>query len=246
MHPDAHPDADTFGAAMCDHLAAAEERNAETLDTVADRILDAVRDDRRIHVTGTGHSSALVLEAFYRAGGLACVNPITHPGLVPLNGGIASTVMERTAELADVLLAQARPEHGDVAVVFSNSGANPLPVTLARGLRDAGVWLTAVCSRPHLEAAPARADAKLDEIADAFLDTGAPVGDVAFELDGVRTAPLSSLTSIFLWNLILTRVADRARHARVDLPLWTSANVPGGDERNADLLARYRPRIPLL
>ncbi len=240
------PDADTFGAAVCDHLAAAEERNRDMLATVAERILDVVRADLRIHVAGTGHSSALVLEAFYRAGGLACVNPITPPGLVPLNGGIASTVLERVADLADVLLAQARPDPGDVAVIFSNSGANPLPVALARGLRDAGVWLVAVSSRPALEAAPARADAKLDEIADALLDTGVPAGDAAFEVDGARTAPLSSVTSTFLWNLILARVAELARHDGVDVPLWTSANVPGGDERNADLLARYRPRIPLL
>ena len=239
-------EASAFGAQMRDHLAAAEARNAATLDAVADRILDVVRNDLRIHVTGTGHSSALVLEAFYRAGGLACVNPITHPGLVPLNGGIASTVIERTAELADVLLAQTCPERGEVAVVFSSSGANPLPVALARGLREAGVWLVAVSSRPHLEAAPVRADVKLDELADVLLDTGVPPGDAAFELDGARTAPLSSLTSVFLWNLILARVAERARQDGVELPLWTSANVPGGDERNAALLARYRPRISLL
>jgi len=240
------PDAQGFGAEMRDHLAAAEERNRDTLAPIVERILDVVRADLRIHVAGTGHSSALVLETFYRAGGLACVNPITHPGLSPLNGGIASTVLERTADLADVLLAQARPQPGEIAIIFSNSGANPLPVALGRGLRDAGVWLVAVSSRPHLEAAPARAGAKLDEIADVLLDTGVPAGDAAFEVDGTRTAPLSSVTSIFLWNLILAHLAERARQDGVDLPLWTSANVPGGDERNAALLDRYRPRIPLL
>lgn len=243
MNPDSVA---TFGAEMREHLAAAEQRNAGSVDVVAERIVDAVRAGLRIHVTGTGHSSALVLEAFYRAGGLACVNPITHPGLMPLSGGIASTVMERTAELADVLLAQARPEPGEVALVFSNSGGNPLPVALARGLHEAGVWLVAVSSLPHMQAAPARVDTKLDGIVDVLLDTGVVPGDASFELDGARTAPLSSLTSIFLWNLVLVRAAERAQQAGVDLPLWTSANVAGGDERNADLLSRYRPRIPLL
>jgi uncharacterized phosphosugar-binding protein len=36
-------------------------------------------------------------------------------------------------------------------------------------------------------------------------------------------------------------MADRA-----DLPLWVSANMPGGDERNAELLERYSVRIPAL
>lgn len=235
-----------FGAAMCDHLREAEHRNAATLDTVAERFVAAVGDGLRVHVTGTGHSSALVLEAFYRAGGLACINPITHPGLMPLSGALASTIIERNPDLAQVLLAQAAPRDGEVAVVFSSSGANPLPVELARGLSQAGVWLVAVSSLPHLRAAPARAGVKLDELADVVLDTGVPAGDAAFAVDEVRTAPLSSLTSIYLWNLLLARVTERARTEDVDLPVWTSANVQGGDERNAHLLAQYRPRIPLL
>jgi uncharacterized phosphosugar-binding protein len=36
-------------------------------------------------------------------------------------------------------------------------------------------------------------------------------------------------------------MADRA-----ELPLWVSANVPGGDERNAELLERYSARVPAL
>ena len=239
-------DAATFGARMRAHLEAVEERNGPTLDAVATRMLEVVADDGRIHVTGTGHSSALVLEAFYRAGGLACVHPITHPGLVPLSGGIASTVLERSADLAEVLLAQAAPREGELAVVFSSSGANPLPVALARGMREAGASVVAVSSLPHLRAAPARADVKLDELADWLLDTDVPVGDAAFEVDGARTAPLSSLTSVYLWNLLLARLAEAAARDGVRLPLWTSANVEGGDERNAALLAQYRPRIPLL
>lgn len=239
-------DAAAFGGQMLDHLGAARERNAAGVEELADRIVAAVDKGGRIHVTGTGHSTAQVLEAFYRAGGLACVNPITHPGLVPLSGGIASTVLERSAELAAPLLAQAAPADTDVAVVFSNSGANPLPVALARGLREAGVWTAAFSSRSHMAAAPARAGVKLDAVVDLVLDTGTPVGDVAFQHDGARTAPMSSLTSVFLWNLVLARAAERAAELGVDLPLWTSANVAGGDERNAELLAEYRPRIPLL
>jgi len=242
----AEGNAASFGTYMVEHLRGCEARNADALDVVADRLLAAVRDGLRVHVTGTGHSSSLVLETFYRAGGLACVNPITHPGLIPLSGGIASTVLERSADLAEALLAQAAPREGEVAVVFSSSGANPLPVELARGLRAAGVWVVAVSSLPHLRAAPARAGIKLDDIADEVLDTGVPVGDAAFDSDGARTAPLSSLSSIFLWNLLLARIAERARSEGVELPLWTSANVAGGDERNADLLAKYRPIIPLL
>lgn len=237
---------DDFGVVMREHLASIGSANGPALDQVARRMLDTIADGGRIHAAGTGHSSGLVLEAFYRAGGLACVNPITHPGLVPLTGGMASTVLERAGDLADVLLAQAQPSDGELAVVFSSSGTNPVPVRLAEGLRDAGVWVVAVSSLPHLEAAPARSGVKLDAVADLVLDTAVPAGDAALTVGSMRTAPLSSLASIYLWNLLLARLADLARDRGFALPLWTSANVEGGDERNAELMRRYRPSIGLL
>ena len=236
----------TFGAHMRGHLEQVEAHNAAALDDVVGLMLAVTSRDQRIHVTGTGHSTALVLETFYRAGGLACVSPILHPALIPLLGGAASTVMERTEGLAAVLLAQAAPEPGELAFVFSASGVNAVPVELAEGLRDAGATVVAVTSLPHLRAAPARVGRKLDAVADVVLDIDTPVGDVAYGEGPQRTAALSSLTSVYLWNLLLARLADRAAEAGVELPLWSSANIPGGDDRNAALLERYRARIPLL
>jgi uncharacterized phosphosugar-binding protein len=46
---------------------------------------------------------------------------------------------------------------------------------------------------------------------------------------------------VYLWNLLLARMAGSA-----ELPLWVSANVPGGDERNAALRERYAGRIQML
>jgi uncharacterized phosphosugar-binding protein len=54
------------------------------------------------------------------------------------------------------------------------------------------------------------------------------------------------MVNVYLWDLLLVRLADRANAAGVQLPIWTSANVDGGDERNRDLLQTYRRLIPLL
>jgi uncharacterized phosphosugar-binding protein len=236
-----------FGTAVREHLARVETRNADAIEVAAGLLHGVVRDDGLVYAAGSGHSLAMVLETFYRAGGLACVYPVFHPALLPLSGGAASTLLERVVGLADVLLEQASPTGRDVAVIFSNSGANPFPVELARGFRRAGTPVVAVVSAEHMRRAPARAGAKLAEVADHVLDTLVPFGDAAYAPDGhPPTAPLSSLTSTFLWNSILARLADLASGSGVDLPLWTSANVEGGDERNAALVARYRRRIPAL
>lgn len=235
-----------FGASMRAHLELVEERNAAVLDEVAVRALEVIRSGGVLLAAGTGHSLAMVMETFYRAGGLACVKPVFHPGLLPLTGGFASSLLERTTGLAAVLAAQADARPGELAFVFSSSGANPVPVELARCLREVGVSVVAVTSLPHLRQAPARAGVKLDEVADLVIDTLVPPGDAAYHRDGASTAPLSSLASVYLWNLLLARLVDRAATAGVDLPLWRSSNTPGGDAHNITLADRYRIRVPTL
>lgn len=239
-------DAAGLGERMRAHLQQAEATNAAVLDRVAERVLGAINQDRLIHAAGTGHSLALVLETFYRAGGLACVRPVFHPALLPLAGGSASTLLERTEGLGALLVEQAAAEPGDVAVVFSNSGINPVPVELAQGLRKGGATVVAITSLPHMRSAPARAGIRLADTADEVLDTQVPPGDVSYPSARPSTAPLSSLTSVYLWNLLLARLEDLATATEVDLPRWASANLEGGTERNADLARRYRSRIPFL
>jgi uncharacterized phosphosugar-binding protein len=235
-----------FGVRMREHLAGLERHNAAALDAVAEALHRTLERDGLVYTAGSGHSLALVLETFYRAGGLACVYPLYHPGLLPLAGGQASTLVERAEGLAELLLEAAAPGGDGLAFVFSNSGVNPFPVELAKGLRRRGTPVVAVSSVPHMQRATARAGVKLSELADHLLDTRVPYGDAAYPAGSSATGSLSSLASVYLWNLLLTRLADRSAESGVDLPLWTSANVEGGEQRNAELFARYRPRVPML
>jgi uncharacterized phosphosugar-binding protein len=235
-----------YGAETRHHLEQVEHHNAATLDVVADLAYRVVTGGHRIHVSGSGHSVALVLEAFFRAGGLACVNPLYHPGLLPLHGGAESTLVERTSGLASLLAARAAPTSEDLAVIASNSGVNAFPVELAEELHRHGTPVVALMSVAHSSRAPARIGRKLGDVADHVLDTLVPYGDAAYPAGEATTAGLSSLVNVHLWNLLLVRLADRAAAAGEQLPIWTSANVEGGDERNRELRDRYRHAVPLL
>ncbi|MET8849847.1 sugar isomerase domain-containing protein [Amycolatopsis sp. NPDC004625] len=233
-----------FGAAVREHLRLIEDRNTATLDAVAARLLDTVRAGQLVHTAAAGHSLAAVLETFYRAGGLACVRPLFHPGLLPLHGAQASTQLERVPGLAATLVAQAGVRPGDVGIVFSNSGVNAFPVELAGELRKQGAYVVAFSSRPHMESAPARSFAKLGERADAVVDTGIPPGDAVVPSASGTTGALSTICSTYLWNLLLVRLTALAGDEAV--PLWQSSNLPGGDAANAGFLDRYRSQVPML
>jgi uncharacterized phosphosugar-binding protein len=226
---------------MKEHLDRVERHNADALDRASELLLGAVTSGGLVHAGGSGHSLAMVLEGFFRAGGLACVHPLYTPEISPLHGAWPATEAERRPGVAAPVMAAAEPRAGDVVVIFSNSGANPYPVELATAAHSHGLPVVAFVSGPSMAAAPARAGVKLGDVADLVIDTLVPPGDVSYPAGAPRTAALSSLAGVYLWNLLLTRMADRA-----ELPLWVSANVPGGDERNAELLERYSVRVPAL
>jgi uncharacterized phosphosugar-binding protein len=178
------------------------------------------------------------------------VNPIWHPGLLPLAGGRVSTLQERVSGLGTALLAAARPQAGDLLFVFSQSGINPVPVELAVAGREAGTTVVAVTSLVHSRAVASRhaAGRRLADVADLVIDTGVPAGDAIHVADvgAPAVAPLSSLVGIYAWNAIIVRLADRAAAAGVELPVWQSANVPGGDRTAAQLVERFAGRIAAL
>ncbi|HWC78735.1 MAG TPA: sugar isomerase domain-containing protein [Pseudonocardiaceae bacterium] len=226
------------------HLAKVAEHNAAALDTAAQTVLDCVLADGLLLTAGAGHSLAAVAETFYRAGGLACVKPLYHPDLLPMHGAMASTKAERRAGLAAEVLGT--PGAADVLVVFSTSGVNPYPVELAKLGRAADRPVIGVTSGPASSAAPLRAGTRVAETASIVLDTLVPPGDATYPADESVTAPVSTVVNAFLWNLLLGRVLDLATDTGVTLPLWRSSNVPGGDEANAGLFARFTPRVPAL
>lgn len=229
-----------------DHLAAAAEANAAQVSAAADLLLGVIRADALVFTAGAGHSLAAVAETFYRAGGLACVYPVYHPELLPLHGAQQSTRTERRSGLAEEVLAERAPGPDDVLVVFSTSGVNPYPVELAAGARRRGAAVIAITSRACVAAAPRRSATTLVEEGTVVLDSLVIPGDASYPASAPRTGPLSTVVNAFLWNLILAEVYDRGTAEGLDVPLWRSSNVEGGDAANSALLAKYEPRVPAL
>jgi uncharacterized phosphosugar-binding protein len=216
------------------------------LGRAATLLLDAVDAGGIVHAAGAGHSLAMVAETFYRAGGLAPVRPLWDQALLPLAGARRSSVAEREPGRGRAAVAAADPTPPDVMVVFSTSGRNPYPVEIAQESLARGVPVVAVTSLPASASATDRSGTRLADHATVVLDTGVPPGDVVYPADAPRTSAVSTVLGAYLWSCLLAELDRLATDRGITLPVWTSSNVPGGDERNATLMARYSPRIPEL
>ena len=235
-----------ISGSVAKQLADVEQANAEAVRAAADLVLGVIRADALVYTAGAGHSLAAVAETFYRAGGLACVYPLYHPELLPLHGAVHSTKTERRTGLAEEVLAERAPGPADVLVVFSTSGSNPYPVELCIAAKERGAAVIAITSRACVAAAPRRSSSTLVEQGTVVLDSLVIPGDASYPPDTPRTAPLSTVVNAFLWNLVLAQVYDRGTAEGLDVPLWRSSNVEGGDKANESLLAKYGAIVPQL
>lgn len=225
------------------------EAQAETLAHIAHVMAEAIRRDQRLLVFGTGHSHLLAEEGHFRAGGLAAVVPILDARLMLHEDAHLAGARERERGVAEPLLKRYGPQAGEVLVVFSNSGVNHVPVEMAQAGKAGGLTVVAVCALKYARAAQVlNGSPRLFEVADFVVDNGGEPGDSLIALDGLpwHVGPSSTVLGALIWNALMTEVACQLQAARVPVPVYASANMPGASEHNTRLLNHWRARNPHL
>ena len=182
-----------------------------------------------VHLFGSGHSSLLVQEVFYRAGGLIAINPVLDPRLGFEKGAVESTEFERSLEGAEELAERAGFQKGDAGIVISNSGRNALPVEMALRMKQAGLKVIALTNLEQSQSADSRhlSGKRLFEVADAILDNHCPAGDAAVNIPGIPHAigPLSTVAGAAILHSVLLEAAAALLQKGTSPGVLASANV---------------------
>jgi uncharacterized phosphosugar-binding protein len=219
------------------------------IETAATMMADCIAAGGVVHVFGSGHSHMMAEEVFHRAGGLFAFNAMLDVNLTSF-GTLKAGMVERTEGYAPVILDSFDVRPGEVVVVVSNSGINPVPIELAIEARKRDAKVIAITSAGNYRMAASRHSSgqKLADVADLTIDSRVPAGDAILTLDGLD-APVAASSTVLgaaLMNAIVAQTAEALLAAGRQPPVIVSMNVPGGDERNAELTERYRPRLRLL
>jgi uncharacterized phosphosugar-binding protein len=221
--------------------------NEQAIAAASDAVERTAKGDGLVYVLGTGHSHTLAEEAHYRAGGLAFTVPILASEIMVHDGAVAGTVFERTPGGIAPILARYPIGPRDILIIASNSGVNAAIVEAAEIGRAAGATLIALTSLAYSHAA-AQGRKRLADLADIVLDNGAPPGDATVTLpdSDLRAGPISTSVGAALLNAVFVEVAARLQAGGEAAPIYRSANMPGANEANSELIARYAPRNPHL
>lgn len=221
----------------------------ECLTRIAARMAEAVQQDERIFLFGTGHSHLLAEEGHFRAGGLANVVPMLLSGVMLHEGAQLSGRLERTPGLAPLIFDRYQPQPGEMIFIYSNSGVNVMPVEMALLAKERGLFSVGVCSLAYARVAPlSSAGQRLFEVTDETIDNGGEPGDGLITLDDFawRVGPSSTVIGALIWNALVTETIDLLQTRSATLPIYASANLSGAAEHNAALLHKWQGRNPHL
>ncbi|GGU08041.1 UPF0309 protein [Nocardioides albus] len=225
-------------------------------DEAVELMVSSIRNGGVLQAFGTGHSQAFAMEIAGRAGGLIPTHAIALRDTVLMGErpatDLAGGLLERDSNIANELWDLHEFHAEDVFLIASNSGVNGSIVGIALRAKEEGHKVIAVTSLEHTNAVTPKhpSGKRLAEIADVVIDNLAPfgdatvsLGDVADGAQGVMGGAVSSITAAYIAQLLTIGTAATLQADGETPPLYLSANIPGGDEHNDALKARYGERI---
>lgn len=233
-------------AELLDRISAEE---ADGMAEAARMVAGAIADGLRVFAFGCTHSSLPIQDLVYRAGGLALINPIFGPGISSMETRPAtmSTAIERLEGYAQLLLDAQPIRAGDVLIIVSVAGRNPVPVEMALRARERGIRTIAVTSRRYTEGVTSRHSSgkRVADLCDIVLDNKVDIGDALLEAEGVdhKFCPSSGVTSTALLHALVAATIEELLRRGIEPPILVAANVDGGAEHNARLFAQHGDRI---
>ena len=231
------------------------DTQSENIKKAAELMCNAIADDRLISVYGGGgHTTLCMGEMFFRAGGLANINPVMETGLSVFNQALKYLELERTVNYGSAIMKYYDLKSDDVLIIFHNIGINPATIDAAEEAKKQNVKIIAVSSsawqnempEDHFIRHPNKKN--LFDYADVCIEDFNPVGDAVVTVPGLETpiAPVSNIIDFYIAHRLDIETVKQCIDRGITPPVWSSSNTPGGDEKNAAYLEKYKPRIKML
>ncbi|GAB4530104.1 MAG: SIS domain-containing protein [Anaerolineae bacterium] len=212
-----------------------QETQLENIERAAEMIASAVADGHTLYAWGGPHSSLPVQDIFWRAGGLALVNPLFTPGLSLETGPIYLTsALERTEGLGREYFDQVGAEPGDVIILVSTSGRNPFPIEMAMAARQAGLKVIGLTSLTYTRAVTSRHSSgkKMADYCDVVIDNLTAPGDAILEDERLpqKVGPTSGWMGCLILQALMAEVAEQLAEKEVVPPIYFALNLDGQED----------------
>lgn len=230
-------------------LSVVEVEERDNIQKTVDCLTEAIFDKRSIFIFGASHAGILAQELYFRAGGLVLVNPIFARSLMLDTSPVTLTSrMEQLVGYGDAIADTVPFASGDVLIVHSVSGRNPVGVELAMSAKRKGVTIIGLTNVRYSKDVSSRhpSGKRLFEVCDILLDNHGEKGDACVEIPqtGQKTGATSTVIGACILNTIVSEVALSLKSKGMETPpVFYSANVDGGEDKNRKVIEEFAGSI---
>ncbi|MFJ7827789.1 sugar isomerase domain-containing protein [Psychrobacillus sp. NPDC096623] len=220
------------------------EHEKENIAIASKLIAERIKKGGILQLFGCGHSHLLAQEAYYRAGGLVPVAPITLEPLMLHKGALTSSQNEKDPTFIDRNKDQINFEPNDILIVISTSGRNPAPIDVAFLGKETGILVLSLQSLLYKDQEGRHPSGKrLEQVVDIVLNTHVPVGDGLLINKGLQYGPASTVVGAALLNALLSEVIEEISWETEELPVFKSANLSDSHLHNEEMMEKYKKRV---
>ncbi len=226
-----------------------EKEEKKSIKEAIDVLTQANLQKRSVYIFGASHAGILAEEMYYRAGGMMTINAIFGREVMLDRSPITFTSqMERLEGYGTNLAKTISFKNQDVLILHSVSGRNPIIIDLALTAKAKGVKIISLTNVQYSRSVTSRHSSgkRLFEVSDIVIDNHGEIGDACCELTGIvqKAGPSSTVIGAAILNTIIVEVCEQLiANGIKHPPIFYSANLDGGDLRNAELYEEYKEVI---
>ena len=212
-------------------LKTIETEECENIKKAIDMLYECVKNKSTIYTFGASHAGILSEELYYSS-------PITLTSKMERCTGYGKMLAESRADF----------QSGDVLIVHSVSGRNPVAIEIAAEAKEKKSHVIAVTNLSYSKSVTSRhpSGKRVFELADIILDNHGDIGDACVKISGLeqKVSPTSTVIGAAMLNTIVAELAQKMVDSGIENPpIFYSANLDGGDELNQRMYQEYREVI---
>ena len=225
-----------------------ENNELDAIENGSNIIKDVYMKNGLVYVFGSGHSSILSTEVFYRPGGLLNIYPIFYAPLMVHKGPMTSSLLERDSKILKKFMGNYKITENDCLIVTSTSGINPVPIDIALEFKKKKAKVIAISSKYYYQKVNTRHESNkfLIDFADTIINNHIEQGDAVLKKENYHFGSLSTIVGCTIMNLLMTKSIAKIIDHNQNVDIIVSGNIPGGLEHNKKLVAKYSKRIKCL
>lgn len=223
----------------------------DNITKAAEILTETTKNNGIIHLFGSGHSSLLAEDVFWRAATLANVHAIFESAVAGINEITKTSKLEKLEGIGKVLVEYNRVLPPDAMICISNSGNNAATIDVALGAKERRVPVIAITNVTYADQLTTHHSSgkKLKDVADVVIDNRSLYGDAAVELPGFskKVGAASTIPVAFIIPALLVQTCENLLEIGIQPDVYYNGHLAYEDPsiklHNDALVEKYSLRI---